>query len=149
VAASVRRERPPPNVVDTDRQILEHLDPSLQGASPDAGAAMLAFVALGRVPFEPNELSAAVRRALLVLAAGGDLRRELSLDDRAVTGLAEDLDRPGLRTELAAALLELRGKADGLSGASAALDALIADPDRAWLALTAAVLADELTDEDA
>lgn len=102
-----------------------------------------------RVPFEPDELAAAVRRALLVLAAGGDLRRELSLGDRAVTGLAEDLDRPGLRNDLAAALQQLRQKADGLEGASTALDALISDPDRAWLALTAAVLADELTDDDA
>ena len=107
---------------------------------------MLAYVALERVSFDPAELAAAVRRALLVLAAGGDLRRELSLDDRAVTGLAADLDRPELRTELAAVLHELREKAGDL-GASAALDALIADPERAWCAVAAAALADELTDD--
>ena len=143
------RRRPPPSIVDADRQILEHLDPYLHGAGSDEAAATLAFVAMERVPFEPDELAAAVRRALLVLAAGGDLRRELSLGDRAVTGLAEDIDRPGLRNDLAAALQELRQKADGLRGASTALDALIADPDGAWLALAAAVLADELTDDDA
>lgn len=135
--------------MDTDRQILEHLDPYLREATPDERSAMVALVALERVPFDPDELSAAIRRALLVLAAGGDLRRELLLDDRAVTGLAADLDRPGLRAELATALHDLKEKAKGLDGASAALGELIADPDRAWRAVAVAVLADELTEEDA
>jgi len=134
--------------VDTDRQILEHLDPHLGEATPDERSAMVALVALERVSFDPAELAAAIRRALLVLAAGGDLRRELSLDDRAVTGLAADLDRSGLRAELTTALHDLKDKANGLGGASAALDELIADPDRAWRAVAVAVLADELTDED-
>lgn len=129
-----------------DRRILEHLEPYLLEASVDEAAAMVALVAVEQVGFDADELAAAVRRALLVLAAGGDLRRELSLGDRAVTGLAADVDDPARRTELTAALRELRGRADGLPGAAGALDGLIGDPDRAWRGLAAAVLADELTE---
>jgi hypothetical protein len=132
--------------VEADRRILEHLEPYLLEASPDEAAAMVALVAVEQVGFDTDELAAAVRRALLVLAAGGDLRRELSLDDRAVTGLAADVDDPARRAELTTALQELRGRADGLPGAAGALDGLLADPDRAWRGLAAAVLADELTE---
>ncbi|HEY8192453.1 MAG TPA: hypothetical protein VIF36_00885 [Gaiellaceae bacterium] len=135
-------------MVDADWQILEHLEPYLREASPDAAAAMLALVAFERVDFDADELAGSVRRALLVLASGGDLRRELSLEDRAVTGLAADLDDPERRTELEAALRELRAGAEELPASSSALDALLEDPERAWRALAAAVLADELTDDD-
>jgi hypothetical protein len=132
--------------VEGDRRILEHLEPYLLEASPDEAAAMVALVAVEQVRFDADELAAAVRRALLVLAAGGDLRRELALDDRAVTGLAADVDDPARRTELTTALKELRGRADGLPGATGALDGLLGDPDRAWRGLAAAILADELTE---
>jgi hypothetical protein len=133
--------------MDTEGQILDHLEPALREATPDAAAAMLALVTVERVHFDMDELAAAVRRALLVLASGGDLRRELSLDDRAVTGLAADLDDPDRRTELEAALLELRTRTDELPAAAAALDALLDDQERAWRALATAVLADELTED--
>jgi hypothetical protein len=134
-------------LVDADRQILEHLEPTLREASPDAAAATIALVALERIGFEGEHLSAAVRRALLVLAAGGDLRRELSLDDGAVIGLAADLDAPERRADLDAALAALRRDADGLPAAAAAVDDLTADKDRAWLALAAAILGNELAEE--
>jgi len=134
--------------MDTEGQILDHLEPALRAATPDAAAAMLALVAIERVRFDVDELAGAVRRALLVLASGGDLRRELSLDDRAVTGLAADIDDPDRRTELEAAFRELRARTDDLPAAAAALDALLDDQDRAWRALAAAVLADELTQDD-
>lgn len=108
---------------------------------------MVALVALERVRLDPETVTAAVRRALLVLAAGGDLYRDLALEDRAVTGLAADLDGPNRRAELQTALRDLRADADDLPAADAALDALLADGDRAWLALAAAILADELTGE--
>jgi hypothetical protein len=135
-------------VADTEGLILDHLEPALREATPDAAAAMLALVAIERVRFDVDELAAAVRRALLVLASGGDLRRELSLDDRAVTGLAEDIDDPDRRTELEAAFRELRARTDELPAAAAALDALLDDQDRAWRALATAVLADELTQDN-
>ena len=129
-----------------DREILEHLEPHLRETQPDGAAAMLALVARDSVQLEDDELAAAIRRAVLVLAAGGDLHRELSLDDRAVTGLAADLDDPARRAELTAALGGLRSNADELPEAATALDALLLDGDRAWRALAAALLADELTD---
>lgn len=107
---------------------------------------MLALVARDSVELDTGDLAAAIRRALLVLASGGDLHRELSLGDRAVTGLAADLDDPARRAELSAALRDLRATADELPEAATALDALLSDGDRAWRALAAALLADELTD---
>ena len=109
---------------------------------------MLALVALEQVAFDADELSAAVRRALLVLASGGDLRRDLSLDDRAVTRLAEDVDDPKRRAELAAALKQLRTEAEDLPAATSTLEELLADEDRAWRALATAILADELTEDE-
>ena len=132
--------------VDADRQILEHLEPHLRETEPDGAAAMLALVARDSVDLDQAELAAAIRRALLVLASGGDLQRELTLDDRAVTGLAADLDDPARRAELEAALRGLRATADELPEAATALDSLLLDGDRAWRALAAALLADELTD---
>jgi hypothetical protein len=134
--------------VDPERQILEHLEPSLRESVPDEAAAMLALVAAERVGFDTAHLSAALRRALLVLAAGGDLHRELTLDDAAVGGLAADLDDPERRAAFGDALVSLRGRANDLPAAAAALDALHQHPDRAWLALAAALLADELTPDD-
>jgi hypothetical protein len=132
--------------MDADRQILEHLEPHLRETEPDGAAAMLALVARDSVDLDEGELAAAIRRALLVQASGGDLQRELSLDDRAVTGLATDLDDPARRAELEAALRDLRATADELPEAATVLDSLLSDGDRAWRALAAALLADELTD---
>jgi hypothetical protein len=132
-------------VLNGDREILEHLEPTLREASRDAAAATIALVALERVGFPAEDVSAAVRRALLVLAAGGDLRRELSLDDRAVVGLAADLDAPDRRAELDEALADLRRDAEDLPAAAAAVDELASDSDRAWRAVAAALLADELS----
>jgi hypothetical protein len=133
-------------LVDADRQILEHLEPHLRETEPDGAAAMLALVARDSVDLDEAELAAAIRRALLVLASGGALQRELTLDDRAVTRLAADLDDPARRAELEAALRRLLATADELPEATTALDSLLSDGDRAWRALAAALLADELTD---
>jgi hypothetical protein len=102
----------------------------------DAELVSVAWLAGRSVELDEDELRGPVRRAVLLLAAGGDPGRELELDSRAVTALATDLDRPGRRAELAAALESLR------AGAAE----LLADPERAWLAFACAVLADELAD---
>jgi hypothetical protein len=73
-----------------------------------------------------------VRRALLVFAAGGDLRREPSLDDPAVLELAADLDAPERR--------------EALLAASEALQKLD-DAGLAWRAYACGLLADALGDE--
>src|SRR5579884_3739632 len=52
---------------------------------------VLAYLAGRAVDLDPGELNGARRRALLLVAAGGDPHRELEVDDRAVKALAADL----------------------------------------------------------
>jgi hypothetical protein len=107
---------------------------------------MLALVAREGVSLPDEELGAAVRRALLVLAAGGDPHRELELDGKGVMGVSDDLDSPDRRKELQAALRALRSEAEGLPRASFLLDAMVEDGELAWRSLAVALLADELSE---
>jgi hypothetical protein len=134
--------------METDRRILEELEPSLREWGDGQACAMLALVASEGVSLPGDELQAALRRALLVLAAGGDPHRELELDGRGVTGFADDLDSPTRRAELAASLCALKEAAEGLPRASFLLDALLEDADLAWRSLAVALLAEELGDEE-
>ncbi len=86
----------------------------------------------------------ALRRAMLLLAAGGDPHRELELDGRAVGALAAELDRPERRAEVSRGLEALRAEAAGLATVTRALDELLLDADLAWRAYVCALLADEL-----
>jgi hypothetical protein len=134
--------------VATDRILLEELEPALREWGDGQACAMLALVAREGVSLPEDELRAALRRALLVLAAGGDPHRELELDGRGVTGFAADLDSPDRRAELVASLRELRTQAEGLPRASFLLDALLEDEELAWRSLAVALLAEELGDEN-
>ena len=113
----------------------------------DGLAPVLAWLVLDRVPVDDAELNAARRRAMLVLAAGGDPHRELELDDVAVERLAAELDRPERRAALAAALGGLAAEADGLPAVTAALAALRGDPGLAWRAYALALIADEIAED--
>jgi len=86
----------------------------------------------------------AVRRAMLLLAAGGDPHRSLELDGRAVTSLAGDIDSPERRDGLAAGLALL--PVDGLPQVGAAVERLLGDRELAWRAYAAGVLGAELAD---
>jgi hypothetical protein len=108
---------------------------------------MLAYVAGQDVELDIDELAGARRRAFLVLAAGGDPHRRLDLDDRAVTVLADDLDAPSRRTQLAHGLNELHVHTTGLPRFAAGLERLSGDADLAWRAYAAALLAEELAEE--
>jgi hypothetical protein len=134
--------------VATDRLLLEELEPALREWGDGQACAMLALVAREDVSLPQDELRAALRRALLVLAAGGDPHRELELDGRGVTGFADDVDSPTRRAELVASLRELRTAAEGLPRASFLLDALLEDGELAWRSLAVALLAEELGDHD-
>ena len=79
-----------------------------------------------------------------MLASGGDPRRELDPDSRAVAGFADDLDSAERRAALQASVAVLRGEADGLPAVAAALDALAADRELAWRWAACALLAEEL-----
>jgi len=109
---------------------------------------MLAWVAGRDVPRDEGELNEALRRAMLLLAAGGDPHRELALDGSAVTTLASDLDRPERRDALMQGIDELVGLAGRLPRVRAALFDLAAAPDSAWRAYACGLLAAELGEED-
>jgi len=104
----------------------------------------LALLAAPDSLVEPDELNPAVRRAMLLLAAGGDPHRELELEGRAVSALAAELDRPERRAEVSRGLEALRGEAAGLANVSRALAELLLDAGLAWRAYACALLADEL-----
>ena len=110
----------------------------------ERGEVLLAFVAGGQVEVPEDELRPARRRAMLVLAAGGDPHRELEIDSRAVLVLARDLDSPERRQALHEGLSGLRTEAAGLRQVSRVLDELEADADVAWRAFACSLLAEEL-----
>jgi hypothetical protein len=106
--------------------------------------AVVAWLASRDVPIEEDELRGAMRRSVLLVAAGGDPHRRLDLDGRAVTALAVELDTPARREGLARALRRARAEAAGLPGVSAAVDRLLADPELAWRAFAAGLIGAEL-----
>lgn len=132
---------------DGTRAILEQLEPALREWGDAQACAMLALIAREDVSLSDNELQAALRRAMLVLAAGGDPHRGLEREGRGVTSFANDLDAPERRAELERALRFLRGEADGLPRSSYLLDALLDDAELAWRSLAVALLAEELGED--
>jgi hypothetical protein len=106
----------------------------------------LSFLAGRGVELDEADRNAALRRAELLLAAGGDPHRRLELYGRAVTAVAADLDSPAARAALRRGLDDLEPETDGLRGAGEALRLLRSDPDLAWQCYAAALLADELSD---
>ena len=104
----------------------------------------LAWLAGQDVVLDPDERRATLRRAELLLAAGGDPHRELELDGRAVTAVAADLDSTSARAALGRWLEQLAREADGLPEVSAALAQLRAAPDLAWRSYACALLAEAL-----
>jgi hypothetical protein len=91
---------------------------------------------------------ALLRRAELLLAAGGVARRELDPFGRAATALADDLDAPERREQLRAGLLALAPELRGLRGARESLTLLLDDADLAWQVYATSLLAEELADEN-
>ena len=124
---------------------LEELEAS--GFDPGSGELLvsLAWLVRDSVPIAEDELNAARRRAMFVLAAGGDPHRELDLSSVAADRLAGELDSPDRREALAGALAELDTR--GLPSVAAGVAALLAEPDVAWRSFGLALLADELADE--
>jgi hypothetical protein len=127
------------------RARLEELERS--GLDPRSGELLVVLCWLVRdeIAIDEAELNAARRRAMFVLAAGGDPHRELGLDSVAAERLADELDTPERRTDLAGALDEL--PADGLPAIAAAVESLRAEPDLAWRSFGLSLLADELAEE--
>src|SRR5262249_61292325 len=87
----------------------------------------LALLAAPEGVVQADELGPALRRAMLLLAAGGDPHRELELDGRAVTALAVELDRPERRAQVSRGLAPLRPGAAALPRVGPAPDGLLRD----------------------
>jgi hypothetical protein len=120
---------------------------ALERAEPTEQWTMLCFFAGRDVPLDEGELNGAVRRAELLLAAGGDPHRALDPFGRAATALAEDLDTPERRAVLRRGLEALRDEVSGLRGARESLRLLLADPGLAWRVYATSLLAEELAEE--
>jgi hypothetical protein len=126
------------------RPVMRQIEEMLATGAEVEGLVSLALSAGSDLELPEDELNAAVRRSVLLLAAGGDPTRELELDGRAVTALAADLDTPQRRHELAVRLAALRSPAAGLPLVEGALTRLGADSDLAWRLFACALLAHEL-----
>src|SRR5581483_3221205 len=105
---------------------------------------VLAYLAGEGVELDESELNGARRRALLLVAAGGDPHRELGVDDRAVKALATDLYTEVRRGQLARAIDALVLRVRELPGARDAAVFLAGDVDLAWRLFALALLAEEL-----
>jgi hypothetical protein len=129
------------------RETVRDVVRSLERAAPVDQWTMLCFLAGQRVELDADERNAAVRRAELLLATGGDPRRKVELFGRAVTAVAEDLDSEAARAQLGEGLAALRAETEGLRGAGEALRLLQRDPDLAWQCFACALIAEELAAE--
>jgi hypothetical protein len=107
---------------------------------------VLAYVAGQSVTIADDELNGARRRAVLLVAAGGVLQRELGVDDRAVKALAADLHSDDRQAQLARGLDELVLRVRDLPVARDAALFLVADLDLAWRVYALALLAEELAE---
>jgi hypothetical protein len=108
---------------------------------------VLTWLVSGELGIDEADLNAARRRAMFVLAAGGDPHRELDHESIAAERLAGELDSPERRQALETALAGLENEADGLPIVTSALGLLRSEPDLAWRSLALALLADELAEE--
>ena len=123
---------------------LDQLEALLAEADEATAVVTVASVAGRELELDPEEVRGAGRRALLVLAAGGDPSRGLDLDGPAVRGLASELDSPERRETLEDGLFRLLEDAVGLPHVSEAVRGLLAERDLAWRAYACSLLAEEL-----
>jgi hypothetical protein len=107
---------------------------------------VLAYLAGQAVTIDDAELNGARRRALLLVAAGGDVQRELAVDDRAVKSLAADLYTEERREQLARGVDALVGHVRDLPVAREGTVFLAADIALAWRLFALALLAEELAE---
>ena len=130
-----------------ERAFLRQLEGRLSGGEPVEAEVSLMLLAGQGVAVDEDELRGATRRSIEILAVGGDPRRELDPEGRAVTALANDLDDPGRRAALAEGIASVRGFVDGLPLLTGRLDALAGDESLAWRWFACTLLAEELVEE--
>jgi hypothetical protein len=105
---------------------------------------VLAYIAGQAVEIDDEDLNGSRRRALLLVAAGGDPHRDLEVDDRAVKALAADLYTDERREQLGRSVdaLVLRVRERPVAREAALF--LAADVDLAWRLFSLGLLAEEL-----
>jgi hypothetical protein len=105
---------------------------------------ILAYIAGQAVEISDEDLNGGRRRALLLVAAGGDPHRDLDVDDRAVKALAADLYNDERREQLGRSIdaLVLRVRERPVAREAALF--LAADVDLAWRLFSLSLLAEEL-----
>ena len=132
-----------------ERVFLEDLERGLESGAAQEPDAALSLIAGREVELDEDELRGARRRAIQLLATGGDPRRGegLELEGRAVEALAKDLDDAARREALAAGLDRLRRTADGLPRVVERIDRLVSDPGFAWRWFACIQLAEELAED--
>jgi hypothetical protein len=122
------------------RELLERVDAGELGDP----LPVLAYLAGQEVEIPDEELNGARRRALLLVAAGGDPHRAFGVDDRAVKSLAADLFDEPRRVQLGAGIDALVLLVRELPTAREAALFLAADVDLAWRLFALGLLAEEL-----
>jgi hypothetical protein len=105
---------------------------------------VLAYIAGQSVEIDDEDLNGARRRALLLVAAGGDPHRELDVDDRAVKALAADLYTDERRRQLGRSIDALVLRVREREAAREAALFLAGDVELAWRLFSLALLAEEL-----
>jgi hypothetical protein len=121
-------------------QLLERVDAGELGDP----LPVLAYIAGQGVEIDEQDLNGARRRALLLVAAGGDPHRELAVDDRAVKVLASDLFTDERRQQLGRSIDALVLRVRERQAAREAALFLAVDVDLAWRLFSLALLAEEL-----
>jgi hypothetical protein len=107
---------------------------------------VLAFLAGRGVDVPEAELNETLRRAMLLLVAGGDPHRELRVDDRAVKAVAADLFTEERRRVLGTGVDELATMARELPRVRDAAVFLAADTALAWRLYALALVAESLAE---
>lgn len=105
---------------------------------------VLAYIAGQSLAFDEGELNAAKRRAVTIRAAGGDVHRELGIDEEAVKRLALELYTDERRAQLSQAVDELALRARELPSVREAVLFLAGDVDLAWRLYALGLVAEEL-----
>ena len=105
---------------------------------------VLAYIAGQAVEIDDEDLNGGRRRALLLVAAGGDPHRDLDVDDRAVKALAADLYTDARRVQLGRSIDALVLQVRERPVAREAALFLAADVDLAWRLFSLSLLAEEL-----
>jgi hypothetical protein len=131
----------------SERAFLAQLEERLAEGDQVEVEVSLVLLAGRGVDLDEDELRAARRRAVQLLAAGGDPRRELDPEGRAVTALADDLDTPARRAALGSGLESLRPTVEGLTHVSSRLDRLAEEDALAWRWFSCTLLGEVLVED--